>query len=432
VIPVTRQRYEDPCHVGSFDVTALAFGLTKDENSPDLRRASGVDVTRELIAANRPLLSSSYNPPPIDRRDFSRFDPFHETSKMMNASRRGPAALSQEEGRGRSTGSRRHDPHRTSHQRIHRWQPLSLGLVIVVALPLHLLHLPGAAQAFTLPDNAFSSATAASKTRVTNRGATNMRPMSPVAGTPAPLHLLRRFPIQRSPTALRYRPLDEQDDEGDPSYVRVRSKAPSFGLYDVKEAIRSKQDDDNSKKELRRSSPPPGVQPPPPSSSSPGQPTRGRAMNVALIRALELNQVRQYGVDREFGSDSLSSACTKLKIPSHVPPISSSRTVPDLGPRGDPVLREARRRRWLRGPRARGRGLELGRRIGSGGIQLLRAGPVGRGGRPPASGHQQPNRELRSGTFRSHAVFLFVFDRRCVVHAFSPSLHRLLSSQPIV
>jgi hypothetical protein len=212
--------------------------------------------------------------------------------------RRGPAAPSpQEEGRGRCTGSLRHDPHRTSHQHIHRCHPLSIGLVIVVALPLHLLHLSGAAQAFTLPDNAFSSMSEASKTRLTqsqtNRGATNMRPISPVAGTPAPLHLLRRFPFRRSPTTLRYRPLDEQDDEGDPSYVRVRSKAPSFGLYDVKEAIRSQPEEDNSKKELRRSSPPPGVLMPP--TSPPGQPTRKSAMNVALIRALELNQVREHG-----------------------------------------------------------------------------------------------------------------------------------------
>jgi hypothetical protein len=253
-----------------------------------------------------------------------------------------------------------------------------------------------------------------------------MRPMSPVVGTPAPLHILRRFPIQRSPTTLRYRPLDEQDDEGDPSYVRVRSKAPSFGLYDVKDAIRSQQEDDSSKKELQRwSSPPPGVLMPPP-TSPPGQSTRKSAMNVALIRALELNQVREHGEARWRFPFFLQA---KLKIFSRIPP----RTGPDLGPRGDLLLREARRRRWLRGPRARGRGLELGRGIGSGSIQLLRAGPVGRGGRPPASGHQQPHRELRSGTFRfPRGLCLSSIVRRCFVHAFSPSLHRILSSPPIV
>jgi hypothetical protein len=171
---------------------------------------------------------------------------------------------------------------------------LNNGTILFFAAVLSLLKLQGAAQAFTLPTDstALSSGAAVMRRhpaptpqpRAKQGFASSLRSM--MAG-PSAVSLLRQHHIQRIPTtALRYRPLDERDDEGDPSFVKVRSKAPSFGLYDVKDAIRSVASEPNDgTKELQRSSP--RVQPPP------GQPTRKSAMNVALIRALELNQVRE-------------------------------------------------------------------------------------------------------------------------------------------
>jgi hypothetical protein len=288
-----------------------------------------------------------------------------------------------------------HDPSRPSHtRRRHLWRrrPLNNGMILFFAAILSLLKTQGAAQAFTFSGStALSSGAAVTRWLATqtqpraDRGVPS-RQRSMMSG-PSAVSLLRQHQIQRIPTtALRYRPLDERDDEGDPSFVKVRSKAPSFGLYDVKDAIRSVASEPNDgTKELQRSSP--RVQPPP------GQPTRKSAMNVALIRALELNQVRDNSEVAQVGVRCFLT-CRHRSPLSH----PCTNTGPDLGPRGDPVCGEARSRGWVPGPRPSGRGVELGRISRTGSLRLLRTGPVGRRGRPSAPGDQQPHRELRPGT----------------------------------
>jgi hypothetical protein len=88
------------------------------------------------------------------------------------------------------------------------------------------------------------------------------------------------FSSPSSSFLLRYRAIDELDDEADPLMVKVQSRAPKtnwFGMDMVKKTAVSREEVKEKKGQL---------------SAEPPKTKMVTAMNIPLIRALLLNQVR--------------------------------------------------------------------------------------------------------------------------------------------